>query len=224
MKNYKDFKEIKRAYKNSYLQSMRASVDQIKEVKGTFEEMIQNWRIKRYLSVSQRAKAQARKLNIKEIKTLIIEKIKKETYSQIEAFNLKCDEIAQAEDIKSITIRVDWVKNRTWGLNPHCETLTSNGYYNGVASGCGYDKLSTSIAQALNQDTSILKRLYNKYEEALRKGVSPREFVGYGSGYITPYFDGGVGYGSFRNIFNNLGAKVNQWNETKTSDFMYIEF
>ena len=32
------------------------------------------------------------------------------------------------------------------------------------------------------------------------------------------------GFLMIKQIFNKLGAKVNTWNETKTSDFMHIEF
>lgn len=221
---YKEFKEIKREFARVQKKYAQDNISTLNGLKESTNELLSRWWVKDRTTPTQRAKALKGIITTKELKKIVADKIKREANKKIEEFNFKCDEIAQAQDIKSITIRVDWVKSATWGMNPHAESLTSNGYFFGTASGCGYDKLSTAVASALNQDISILKRLYNAFEKALRKGVAPCEAVGYGSGYTYPYFEGGVGYGSFKNIFDNLGAKVNQWNETKTSDFMYIEF
>lgn len=221
---YKEFKEIKREYARVQKKYAQNNISTLNSLKESTNELLSRWWVKDRTTPMQRAKAFKGLITTKELKKIVADKIKREANKKIEEFNIKCDEIAKAEDIKTITIRVDWVKNKTWGMNPHAESITSNGYFFGTASGCGYDKLSTAVASALNQDISILKRLYNEFERALRKGLSPRDAIGYGSGYTYPYFEGGVGYGSLKRIFDNLGAKVNQWNETKTSDFMYIEF
>ena len=209
--NYKEYKEIKKNYKKTVLKSCEW-------LKGeNWKTVKSSWIYREKLTTKQKEKPE------KEQKKLLIEKEKREAQKKIELFNKKCDQIASAQECKYLYINVNWVKNATWGYNPHAEIRTRE-YHTGSASGCGYDKLTTAIAQALNEDITILKRLYNKYEEALRKGKSTREFVGYGSGYTTPYFEGGVGYSSFKTIFDNLGAKVNTWREGKNWDSMIIEF
>lgn len=131
---------------------------------------------------------------------------------------LKKIEIAEnAEELAYIRINVDWVKNRTWGSNPKVELWTNCGYYTGSASGCGYDKESSAIAEALNGSPEIMKKLYELAEKMLEElgdiayksdlnCISWRNSIGYGSGYsIRPYFEGGVGVGCFESILNKMG-------------------
>ena len=212
MKNYKEFTTIKKEYKNNILTSQR---DFKKDILSKDEKSLKDLYIFNQLTKKQQSKT------LKEIKTILIEKRIKEDTKQIEKFFKRCDEIANAESVQEITIRVEWVKNRTWGYNPRAE-VCANGYTTGSASGCGYDKLSSAVAEAFNKNNSILKLVFNKIEEAKRKGFGVREFVGYGVDVFG--FSYGVGYSSFRNIFNTLGAKVNEWHETKSSDFMLIRF
>ena len=208
---YNNYKEIKKAYKNMIMKSYNFIKNQsIEEIKSSYL-----W--------SNGLTQKQKQLKPREQKKLLLAKELKAANKKIELFNEKCDTIAKTEPVKWLHISVNWSKNKTWGMNPHAETRTGE-YHTGSASGCGYDKLSSAIANALNQDYKVLKRLYNRFEEALRKNKNIRDFVGYGSGYTIPYFEGGVGYSSFRSIFKNLGAKVNTWNEGKIYDDMIIEW
>jgi hypothetical protein len=127
-------------------------------------------------------------------------------------------EIAEnAEELEYIRISVDWIRNRTWGYNPKVEMYTNCGYYTGSASGCGYDKESSAIAEALNSSPEVKKALYTLAEKMLEEvgeiahiseyaHTSWRNSIGYGSGYsILPYFEGGVGVGCFESILNKIG-------------------
>lgn len=57
-----------------------------------------------------------------------------------------------------INISVHWSRSRTWGMNPHAEAWvcfedkkygTRSAYGKGSASGCGYDKRSSAMGEAL---------------------------------------------------------------------------
>lgn len=94
------------------------------------------------------------------------------------------------------------------------------GYYNGSASGCGYDKESTAFASAAKGSFALKKILCELKEAALKEGKSDkskttytgidnREVCGYGAGYEPiPVFEGGVGMNSIISIFRKYGYKV----------------
>lgn len=128
------------------------------------------------------------------------------------------DTVGSADDVQDIKISVDWTRSRTWGANPHASVeiktqgVDGNHWYSykGTASGCGYDKESTAIAEALNQSMAVLKLLYDAKEKALVGGeenaTNNRATLGYGSGYgALPRFEGGVGTNCFASILERLG-------------------
>lgn len=87
------------------------------------------------------------------------EKKRAEIIAKLEAAN-------NADKLTYIKIEVEWKKSRTWGHNPNAEVWTSGGYYNtGRASGCGYDKESAAVAEALAGSHSLRRFLIeNKIE------------------------------------------------------------
>ena len=92
------------------------------------------------------------------------------------------------------------------------EKTRIEGKYTG---GWGYDKLSTAIAEVLNQYHPLMKLMYeyidNKMFEEGSLTINNHKVLGYGSGYgILPYFEHGVGVSSFYKIFDNLGLKLTQ--------------
>lgn len=132
----------------------------------------------------------------------------------------KLERIATAPDLDFVSISVDWVRSQTWGYNPRVEAQTNTGFYTGAAGGCGYDKESAAVGEALNKCDSVLKALYTLKENALQAGgsdysktactgVDNRNICGYGSGYsILPYFEGGVGVSCFWAILEKCGFKT----------------
>ena len=127
-----------------------------------------------------------------------------------------------APDLQYIYISVEWTRSRTWGAIPHAKIRTNNGIYTGTASGCGYDKESAAIAEALNQSPEIMKLLHNIKEKHPAK--AHRELFGYGSGYgILPYFEGGVGYSCFETIFTRCGCVCSRTGSGKMFDCYHIE-
>ena len=104
---------------------------------------------------------------------------------------------------------VRWVRNSTWGWNPHAELCVVGETFTGRASGCGYDKASAAMAEALNACPEIMRALYAK-EEARPWGVTRREWLGYGSGYgFLPAFEGGVGVRTLCGVLTACGFSVN---------------
>ena len=149
----------------------------------------------------------------------------------------KIEMVENAEILEYIRINIDWKKSRTWGANPHVETWTNNrGFYTGSASGCGYDKESSAVAETLNQSPEVLKVLYTLAEKMINENgddvyyytgcgdcISWRNSIGYGSGYdILPYFEGGVGISCFEHILNKCGYKWQIMGSGKMWDCYYI--
>jgi len=117
--------------------------------------------------------------------------------------------------VKCLMISIEWKKSRTWGSNP-----TASGriqYQDGTyghttearASGCGYDKESTVIADLFNQ--CLLYKLWALSDEQIKGG--------HGSGDVGPapygvkhyvgnrYFAGGIGTGCYFKIAEYIGGK-----------------
>ena len=127
----------------------------------------------------------------------------------------KIERIKNAPNVINIRITVNWVKSKTWGANPHVIIEAWTDQHTrietaGTASGCGYDKRSAAIADAFNQNESILKALYIAEEKRLAStaegDTSRRAVIGYGSGCnALPAFEGGCGVSCFRSIFENIG-------------------
>lgn len=129
--------------------------------------------------------------------------------------------------VTSISISIEWVKNRTWGGCPKAEIRvcysdnTCNSYESGRITGCGYDKESTAVAQALNQSNDLLHMLYAVKESAPQ--AQNRDLLGYGSGYGNlPYFEGGVGVSCYPHIFEKIGLKWEGISHGKTYDVYQV--
>ena len=143
-------------------------------------------------------------------------------------------EAAQAPALSSLTITVEWVKSRIWGANPTATIEHDGREYTGHAPGCGYDKRSSAVAEALNKIPAVRKVLYQAAEDALEAGGYPREcssgcvswgdLLGYGSGYsILPYFEGGVGVNCFWSILDKCGYEVRTVCDRRYLDVYSIE-
>lgn len=122
--------------------------------------------------------------------------------------------------VKSITIKIEWKKSRTWGNNPNCTadvtfkdgSFERSGVY--TCSGCGYDKESTVIADVFN---NYLKyKLYGNLPKDMPYGMTVKQDY--------KYFDGGVGTscyyrisqyigGSFKNIASGMTFDVYEYSE-----------
>ena len=170
-------------------------------------------------------KRQKEKLTKSEQKEILKNQIIKDYEKKLAKDLKRINTIKNANNgIVSIIINVEWVKNPTWGYNPHATIYTNNeDTTEGKASGCGYDKQSAAIAEALNKNNDILKLLYTyKNKKMTLKNTNNRDILGYGSGYgVLPCFEGGVGVPSLLNIFKKLGYTITE-HHTEKSDFYQI--
>lgn len=193
--------------------------------KAKKEDIINLWYYNEKLTKTQKEKLQNKKITTKEVKEILKNKIINEYAKRIEKDLKRIDTIKKASDnVQNITINVNWVKNPTWGYNPHATIYTNNGdITEGSASGCGYDKESAAIAEALNKNNDILKLLYiAKNKKMTAKKTNNHDILGYGSGYgVLPYFEGGVGVSSLLYIFKKLGYTITE-HHTDKSDFYTI--
>ena len=134
----------------------------------------------------------------------------------------KIDTIETAEKPESFVLWVDWKKSRAWGANPHTELIVDGDTYRGTASGCGYDKESTAIAEVLNICPGTLKILYDVKEAALAGDgdISNENAIGYGAGYgALPYYERGVGVNTLVAILEKGGYEVKQYYSPERSVF-----
>lgn len=193
--------------------------------KAKKSELINLWYYNEKLTARQIEKLNNKELTTNEAKEIIKNKIIKEYDKRINKGLTKIETIQKAnEDITNINITINWVKSPTWGHNPHATVITNKrDITEGRASGCGYDKESAAIAEALNKNDDILKLLYiQKNKKITLKNNNSHDILGYGSGYgVIPYFEGGVGASSLMNIFRKLGYNVQEYH-TRTSDFYTI--
>ena len=202
---------------------LKKALDNLKQAKAT--DIIDLWYYREKLTTGQLKKYHMGELTEKQAKELVKNKIIKE-YEKTQEKNIKkVNTIKEAnENVNNINISINWVKNKTWGYNPHA-TITDDlgNITEGRASGCGYDKESASIAEALNKNSDILKLLYiAKNKKMTFKNNNNHDLLGYGSGYgVLPYFEGGVGVSSLMNIFRKLGYNVTEYH-TNASDFYTI--
>ena len=197
----------------------------IEDVKNlTSEDMMKDYGVFRNCATKTVFKKfQDGELTEKEAKARTIEHIKKEALKSLNEKLNKILAVEEAKSVYSVDIYIDWKRSQTWGWCPRAYiqvySLDNNKNHDyeqleGYASGCGYDKLSSSIASALNTSNAALKLLYEAEEKRLRnikKGNNQtrRDFIGYGSGYgVMPYFEGGVGFESQYTIFKKLGYNI----------------
>lgn len=141
-------------------------------------------------------------ITLDKLKEYACKRMKKQYEKGLNETLAKIEDIENAKLPNTITIRFYWTYT-VWYIC-HAEVYIDGRYYKGVASGCGYDKESSAVAQCFNKDHRILKYLYMKKNESPEK--SNHDLLGYGSGYgVLPYFDYGVGMNCFVHILKNLG-------------------
>lgn len=106
---------------------------------------------------------------------------------------------AEYERPRSVSIGVEWHRSRVWGYNPAATVRAWHRATTGTASGCGYDKESSAIASAMNNNPEIMRILYEHAEKGGSFPYSVHVFAG------VPVFDGGCGVSCFRSVFAACG-------------------
>jgi hypothetical protein len=162
---------------------------------------------------------QAKKcVSLEILREIISDKIEKNYQKTIQKELNELTEIENAPDLKYINISVEWKPSKTWGKNPRAEARDGVGRYDsGSVGGCGYDKQSTAVANAVNQSKSLLKELYKVRETDVNTHL--HLLFGYGAGYgILPRIEGGVGVSCYPDIFKKIGFDFKTIASGKTFD------
>jgi len=137
-------------------------------------------------------------------------------------FQKELEAVKAQPKLESLTITIEWKKSRMWGTNPHAtgEARTIEGTRivgTAKASGCGYCKTSTVIADLFNQflrrklyDSAVLARLAieKPYGISLTKDKNK---------YLSR-FDGGIGEDCYSDISKAIGGTWNRLVNTKSVD------
>lgn len=117
-----------------------------------------------------------------------------------------------------IEIEVEWKRNQTWGWCPRASMRweDANGGWHyienaGYASGWGYDKHSTVVAEALNHFKNLRYASRNKNFKNAPYGIGK-------SDYTYCYFEGGVGMSCYPRIMSWLGYEMEHAADGKTYD------
>jgi len=128
--------------------------------------------------------------------------------------------------VKRMILTIEWKKSRQWGSNPHLTAEVeyySGGYNTGTctASGCGYCKESTVIAEAFN--TFLKYKLHERKPSDQKKSPYGIRFGEY-KGFPNHYFEGGVGTNCYEAISEFIGGEFKKIASTKTADiFEYTD-
>jgi hypothetical protein len=189
---------------------------------NNLDEILNKWYYKELIP-----KTNKKVFTIETIKPYLIERKNKQLNKQLAKDIKKINTISNGKEFESIIINVEWKKSYMWGYNPRAEARvyykdhSGNYFDSGSIGGCGYDKLSTAVANSLNQVNGLLKLLYDLKDKNIT--VNNHEFFGYGSGYgLLPYFEGGVGVSCYNTIFNKLGYEFKQITSGKSFDVFQI--
>mgnify|MGYP000054701660 CR=1 FL=1 len=169
------------------------------------------------------------------LKGYLISRKEKAIYKAIEREVSKVKAVYGAGTLLEVKITVEWKSSRMWGSNPTAEcwysytnargNYDSNYIKTGSIGGCGYDKLSTAVAECLNQVNEVLKPMYEIKNEslAINPNIKNHDIFGYGSGYwIFPSIEGGVGVSCYPAIFDKLGFDFKTTASGKTFDVFTI--
>jgi len=190
----------------------------------TIEDIMAKWQFTNHLTKITLKKKWS---NIEELKSYIYNRRLKQDAKQIDKFKSRLNTLSNADEVKSITICIEWKKSAMWGNNPQAEVgvYYTNGRYDNFLSsrvgGAGYCKESTAFAEGINQVNGILKEMAILKNANISK--SKEELLGYGSGYgEMPSFEGGVGVSCYYGIFEKIGYKMTKKASGKTFDVWEI--
>lgn len=223
------FKKIEAAIKREIKDYLNNSVKVIKNG----NEYDKDAGIRRYLTAYMWDRYTAGKITRKEAIEKATARAVAKYEKDLEKDLARLEAYEHAGRLESVNISVEWKKSRVWGYNPAARVAViwidndgnhRSGVYYGSASGCGYDKRSAAVGEALNQCEAVrgmLCRYANKrYNKDIRTGGRA---ICYGCGYSSiPYFEGGVGVSCFREAFELCGYEWIENTAGELSDFYYI--
>lgn len=186
---------------------------------ATVGDVLASWYLKQYTTPATLAALQeipAGEFIPENIKEKIQTKRAREAARDAKKRLDRVHEVEEVDAPASVSVVVEWHKNRTWGMNPRARVAAERVATYGSASGCGYDKQSAAIASALNQNPETRKILYDHAEAG---GIFP---YGVDVWAGLPSFAGGCGVSCFYQIFEACGYTFRQVASGKMFDVYEI--
>lgn len=194
----------------------------------------------KYLTDLQEQRVKSGKFGIKHYAKNIVKKVNK-GYNANRIIRL--NKVMGTENtVKRVQLVTEWTRGGVYGAqaqttadyylrdangNPEYKEITGD-----KTGGCGYDKYSTALADALNSCDELMRDIYIATEKALQTADKNsdmygdgRHLLGYGLSYHKgnlPYFDGGVGASCFWGVLAKVGYKLTANYETKTSNVVTL--
>lgn len=219
-------KNIIKAISNEQKERLTTFIAEVNEIQS-----IEDLNVWRFNDLLPKGKKMTGFASIEQARQYLIERKQKAVYKEIERTTAKILDIANSGTLHSVKISVEWKRSRMWGSNPTAECwatfvnkdgdMDSVYIKTGSIGGCGYDKLSTAVAQALNEVKPVLKALYRVKNNNV--AAKNHDIFGYGSGYgILPSIEGGVGISCYPAIFEKLGYEFKTVASGKTYDVFEI--
>ena len=146
--------------------------------------------------------------------------------NRIKKEELKEEEEKNQRKVEEMSINIEWKKSPTWGYCPraYAKIKFNDGFGESEtykASGYGYDKESTVIADIFNE---VLK--YKLWDLAANENLDRKE-IPYGivlNDEFNHYYEGGVGVSCYYNIVKFLGGNMEHIANGKTFDVYSIKF
>lgn len=129
---------------------------------------------------------------------------------------------AEMPDVYYLEIEIEWRKSSTWGLCPSASIRWEdvNGWHYeenaAYASGCGYCKESTVIAECFNKVLCGVLWRKRRTKKKAPYGICFKSFF--------PYFEGGVGVSCYYSISSFLGGKMEHTANGKRYDKYVVAF
>lgn len=184
------------------------------------EDILKDYILKGVLTAKQKADLTANK-EAKPTEKLIAflrAKITRQESKRLTNALTYLETIEKAEIGKAYKFEVEWVKNSTWGLNPRVTMFGGRAVTRGSASGCGYDKRSSAISQAMRASDEIMKLIYLAWGDSkeLPHGIS-RDCYGF------PCLGGAFGESTYIDIFKKVGFSWKQEYSGKYEEMFTLE-
>lgn len=186
---------------------------------ATAGDVLASWYLKQYTTPATLTALQelpAGEPIPEEIKNKMQTKRAREAAREAKKRFARVHEVEEVEAPAAVSITVEWHNSRLWGANPHAIVTGDKRRSEGRASGCGYDKESAAIASAFNQNSEILKILYDHAEAGGTLPYGVDVWAG------LPSFAGGCGVSCFYSIFEACGYTFRQVASVKMFDVYEI--
>lgn len=175
--------------------------------------------VRRYITPHRVEQLESGAITHEKAVAIALAKVEKDTAKKKEKVTERIKYLETMPEVEAIDVFVEWVKSSTWGYCPkaYATVYTKRGIVCAESdriTGCGYDKCSTAVANALNAISEVRAVLARKAEQILASGVDVDisnvaywgKILGYGAGYGTlPEFECGAGVSCFRSIFEVCG-------------------